>query len=199
MDGEMNLARMIRGGLFTALGAAMALSAWSLFWVGRHWGLPSSVAWLTSAGFDGAALAASGYAMQYADTKLSGWLPRITVFTIALLSAFLNAQHAKLSGMPEQAIALYAAPPVIVITLFEIHMRLKLHTIRLASGVKPRKTTRTPGAGGRKKAGKTGTGEVRTDELRAWADRKGYELGSRGPVPEDIAQEYRAEVAAGVG
>lgn len=182
-------------GLFVALAAAMSLSAWSLFWVGHHYGLPLYVAALTSAGFDGAALAASGYAVIYVAAGLAGWLPRVTVLVLGLLSAFLNAQHAVLARDPAQAWALYAAPPIAVLALFEIHMRFKTglagrNTQRPARV--PRATRGTARSDGGGQRGDWRKKKAELEGMRKWAAGRGYELAARGPVPREIRDEYRS-------
>jgi hypothetical protein len=188
-----------QAGFGVALCAAMALSAWSLYWVARHYGQPAYVAAITAAGFDGVAMAASGYALLYIARPMNSWLPRTLVFVMAAASAFLNAQHAVLTGDPRQAVVMYAVPPIAVITLFEIHARLKLNERNpavLGAGVPAKRTPvsrkqtfRTRGEG--KEVARGGVkGKVEMKDVRDWAQGRGYELGSRGPVDKEIVAEF---------
>jgi hypothetical protein len=127
-QGELNLnsGRVLQSGLFVALCCALAISGWSLFWVGRRYGMPVPIAALVSAGFDGAALAAAGYSILYVARGLRAWFPRVIVLIEAGASAFLNAQHPLLNGDPRPAIALYGILPVTVVVLLEIHLHMLL-------------------------------------------------------------------------
>jgi uncharacterized protein DUF2637 len=103
---------------------ALALSAWSLYWVGRRYGLPIPLAAVVSACFDGAAITCADLALRYARTNGdSGLGPRIGVFTLAGISAFLNMQHAVLAHDPPAARVLFAMPPIVAVVLFEFHSR----------------------------------------------------------------------------
>lgn len=191
-------------GFVIALGAAMTLSAWSLYWVARHWGQPQLVAALTSAGFDGAAMAASGYAIRFAEKGLKGWPARVTVLALAGLSSFLNAQHPILAGDPWQAIALYAVPPLTAVTLFELHVRWKLTggqqelKPKLAPKTEtPPETALTRGEGRRGGKVKSEVREVSKAEVRRWAAGKGLKLGDRGPIPDEVVAEFKAELNGG--
>lgn len=113
-----------RAGWLTVVTTALTLSAWSLYWVARRYGLPIPLACIVSASFDGSAIVCADLALRYARTNGdSGLGPRLGVFTLAGLSAYLNMQHAVIAHDPGPARILFAAPPVIAVTLFEFHSR----------------------------------------------------------------------------
>jgi hypothetical protein len=106
--------------------AALSLSGWSLFFVGRHYGLPVSLAVIVSAAFDGSAIVCAELALRYARSAGdSGLAPRIVVFIMAGLSAYLNSQHATLAHDPSAARILYAVPPIVAVVVFELHSRFE--------------------------------------------------------------------------
>lgn len=113
-----------RLGWIVVVVSALTLSAWSLYWVGRKYGLPMPLAIIVSAAFDGAAIACADLALKYARTNGdSGLGPRMMVFLLAGTSAYLNVQHAVLTHDPFAARILYAMPPITAVTLFEFHSR----------------------------------------------------------------------------
>jgi Protein of unknown function (DUF2637) len=104
--------------------SALALSNWSLFYVGRHYGLPVILAGILSVSLDGAALVCADIALRYArEHGTSGASSRITVLVLAGISAWLNSEHASLAhdGLP--AHVMFAVPPLAALTLFELHTR----------------------------------------------------------------------------
>lgn len=127
-----------RFGWLAVAGAALAISTWSLFWVGRHFGLPVPIACLVSASFDGAALVSADLALRYARTHGdSGFLPRFFVFVFAGSSAYLNSTHAGLAGFPNPARVLFAVPPIVAVVVFELHDRWERRRFRRAAGRVP--------------------------------------------------------------
>jgi Lsr2/Protein of unknown function (DUF2637) len=122
-------------GWLVVVTAALALSAWSLFWVARDYGLPVPLAILVSAAFDGAAMVCADLALKYARTNGdSGFGPRLGVLTLASMSAYLNMQHASLLHDPFAARILYAVPPLTAVTLFEFHSRYERRTALRRAG-----------------------------------------------------------------
>jgi hypothetical protein len=104
--------------------APLTLSSWSLFWVGRKYGLPVPFAAIIGVSFDGAAIACAELELKYAKTHGdSGFTPKIMVWILASLSAYLNMQHAILNNSPQAARVLFAAPPIIGVILFQLHVR----------------------------------------------------------------------------
>lgn len=104
--------------------SALALSNWSLFYVGRHYGLPVIVAGILSVSLDGAALVCADVALKYArEHGTSGAGARTAVLALAAISAWLNSEHASLAhdGLP--AHVMFAVPPLVALTLFELHTR----------------------------------------------------------------------------
>jgi hypothetical protein len=107
------------------LAPILVLSAYSLYWVGRHFGVPPLIAITISTCFDGAALKSADYSLKYAQKGLSGTLPNTFTRLLALTSAFLQTFHARLAGEPPGAWILWSSLPVIATILYEIHLRLE--------------------------------------------------------------------------
>jgi hypothetical protein len=57
---------MSRAGWLIVAGAALTLSAYSLYWVSRRYGLPVPLAAIVSAAFDGAAIVCCDLSLKYA-------------------------------------------------------------------------------------------------------------------------------------
>lgn len=107
------------------LAPILGLSAYSLYWVGRHFGVPPLIAITISTCFDGAALKSADYSLKYAQKGLSGTLPNTFTRLLAITSAFLQTFHARLAGEPPGAWILWSSLPVIATVLYEIHLRLE--------------------------------------------------------------------------
>src|SRR5450755_1656788 len=76
---KFTLERMLgRVGWIVVAVSALSLSAWSLYYVGRHYGLPIPLAAIVSAAFDGAAIVCADLTLKYARTHGdSGLGPRV--------------------------------------------------------------------------------------------------------------------------
>lgn len=122
---RFTLEKMLGGiGWIIVAVAALALSAWSLFYVARYYGLPIPLAAIVSTVFDGAAIVCGDLALKYARTHGDGGFgPRMSVFILGGISAFLNMQHAVISHDPFAARILYAIPPIVAVILFEFHSK----------------------------------------------------------------------------
>lgn len=122
---RLSLEKLINSiGWLVVVGSALTLSAWSLYWVGRRYGLPIPLAILVSAAFDGAGIVSADLTLKYARTHGdSGFGPRLGVLTLAGMSAYLNMQHAILAHDPFAARVLYSVPPITAVTMFELHSR----------------------------------------------------------------------------
>jgi hypothetical protein len=106
--------------------AALIFSAWSLYVVARHWGVPPGIAAVTSVTFDGGAVLAADYSLRHIHARTRGRkLARMSMFGFAATSVYLNAQHAALEHSPPAAAVLFAAPAVIALLLLEIHARFR--------------------------------------------------------------------------
>lgn len=116
------------------LAPILGLSAYSLYWVGRHFGVPPLIAITISTCFDGAALKSADYSLKYAQKGMSGTLPRTFTRILALTSAFLQTFHARLAGEPPGAWVLWASLPVIATILYEIHLRLERYKALARTG-----------------------------------------------------------------
>lgn len=110
-----------RFGWGVVLGAALIMSAWSLYYVARYAGAPVFAAGITSLIFDGAALLAGYYALKAARAGESGTAARAAMFLFAGCSAYLNSMHAGIDHLPVFARVLYGMPPVIAVIVYELH------------------------------------------------------------------------------
>lgn len=112
------------------IAVALILSNYSLAVVSHYYGLPNGfpipLAWLLSIPFDGAALVAGDLTLRYArELGSNGSGPKIVVISLAVLSAWLNSQHANILHLGFPAHVAYACPPIIAIVLFELHSRFE--------------------------------------------------------------------------
>ena len=115
--------------------SALALSNWSLLFVGHHYGLPVILAALLSVSLDGAALVAADISLRHArEHGSSGTSARAAVFTCAGISAWLNSEHAAMLREQFPAHVMFAAPPVIALVLFELHTRWERRDALRAAG-----------------------------------------------------------------
>jgi hypothetical protein len=112
------------------LGTALALSWWSLDALARHYGMPTPLAAMVSASFDGAALVAADLAMRRAAVADSAFAVKVLMLATVGLSAGLNYEHGMLLGYPMAVRVLFASPSVIGGSLFELQLR-GLHRNRL--------------------------------------------------------------------
>jgi Protein of unknown function (DUF2637) len=210
-------------GWFVVVGAALSLSAYSLYFVGRHYGLPVPLAAIVSACFDGAAIACADLALKYAQTHGdSGLAPRLAVLILATTSAYLNMQHAIISHLPFAARVLYAVPPVVAVAMFEMRSRYERREALRRAGrvvkalppIDPRAwlmfPVRTPRMV-REIVGyrldemiATETGEsldslsripVHAPAVRAWAADQGMDVAALGRIPASVIADYRAAMA----
>lgn len=109
---------------FIVVISALALSAYSLYWIGIHYGVPQPLAIIISTCFDGAAVVAGDISLKWARTHGdSGFASRIALFMFAGASMFLNVQHGIILHDSRAACILYGAPPFIAVTVLELHTR----------------------------------------------------------------------------
>ena len=114
---------MSTSGWLIILGAVLSMSSYSLFFVGRHIGVPTPFALIGSACFDGVALLSATYSLRYAELGMIGTGPRMAVFAFGALSATLNAFHAVIGHEPYFAIAWWIGPPIAAVVVLEFHLR----------------------------------------------------------------------------
>jgi hypothetical protein len=105
------------------LGTALALSWWSLDALALHFGVPSVLAAMVSATFDGAALVAADLALRRAAVADSAAAVKLLMVVTVGLSAWLNWNHGTLLDYPVAGRVLFAAPSVISGWLFELQLR----------------------------------------------------------------------------
>jgi hypothetical protein len=101
----------------------LLISAYSLFWVARHLGVPPLFAALMSTCFDGAALLMARSSLRYAQAGLSGARSRFWVLVFAGASAYLQTLHARYGNEPYGAWLMWASLPIIAVVLYENHIR----------------------------------------------------------------------------
>jgi Protein of unknown function (DUF2637) len=103
------------------LGVILAISAYSLYYVARHLGVPKLFAMGMSTAYDGTALIAADKSLQYAQEGRSGAAPRLVMIIFAGLSAWLNSLHSVLGHESPLAIPVWAGLPIAAATVFELH------------------------------------------------------------------------------
>jgi len=101
----------------------LGVSAYSLFYVARHMGVPWPFACSMSTCFDGAMLWAANYSVRYAQEGLSGSGPRTFLRILCAVSAYIQSLHARIGHELPGSWLLWAALPVIAATVYEIHIR----------------------------------------------------------------------------
>lgn len=101
----------------------LGVSAYSLYFIGRYLGAPWYIAIAFSTCFDGVALFAARKSVDYAQAGLSGSFPRIVVRTFALLAAFIQTFHSRITGELPGAWILWASLPIGAMVVYEIHIR----------------------------------------------------------------------------
>ena len=136
MNPENESTWLARFGWAIVLAAVLSMSAYSLYYVGRHLGMPWYFAVIVSLCFDGTAILAAEYSLRYARMGLAATGPQLTVFMFGGLSAYLNTLHAYFGHEIATAKILWAAPPVAAILVFEFHTRwARLSALREAGRV----------------------------------------------------------------
>lgn len=112
----------LRGVLWLAvLSVILSISAYSLYFVARHLGVPRLFAIGMSTAYDGTALLAADKSLQYAQEGRSGSVPRLEMVVFAGLSAWLNALHSILGHESPLAIPMWAGLPIAAAAVFELH------------------------------------------------------------------------------
>jgi len=120
--------------------AALAVSWWSLDALGIRYGLPPALALIVSATLDGVAVVSASHQRSAALRGDGAALARLTTLAFASASAWLNTQHAALSGHASaSARTMYAVPPIAAVLVLELSGRAA-HRERL------RQLGRTPAA-----------------------------------------------------
>jgi hypothetical protein len=133
----------LSGGLSRSLwlvvvSVALVLSAWSLFWTARHFGVPGPLALACAAAFDGIAVLASDYAVRHISAGTRGrGLARFTTLVFVGTSVTLNSEHAVLAHYPPAAALMFAMPSVAALLALEIHFRWKHSGLRPPVAQKP--------------------------------------------------------------
>ena len=112
----------------------LGVSAYSLYFVGRHFGVPPVIAMAISTCFDGACIVSADYSLKYAQAGMSGGFPRFFVRVCALVSAFLQTFHARIGHELPGAWIMWAALPIIAVCLYETHIRFERRKALARSG-----------------------------------------------------------------
>jgi hypothetical protein len=105
------------------LSIILGMSAYSLFFVARHFGVPPLFAILMSTCFDGAALILADLSLRSVQSGQSGSSARVTVWALAGTSAYLQTFHARLGHEPLGAWIMWASLPIIAVLLYELQAR----------------------------------------------------------------------------
>lgn len=105
------------------LGVILGVSAYSLFYVMRHWHVPPLIAAAMSTCFDGTALIMASFSVKYAQQGLSGSRPRAMVWVAAGIAAFLQTFHARLGHEPPGAWVGWASLPIFAAILYDTALR----------------------------------------------------------------------------
>ncbi len=199
-------------------GVALTLSAYSLFYVARAWGMPPVLAGAVSLVFDGAAIVVADMSLRAVMRNRSGAVDRFLTGLFAGVSAWLNSYHARLIHAGGAAWLLYAAPPVVAVVLFDRHTRNeraakskksgrvdsplpRIHA--WAWGMYPLKSWHTMRAmilfqltelqpeqtGSVKKVERQGKASL----VRAWAQMKGLEVSATGKIADPIWAAWEEE------
>jgi hypothetical protein len=87
-----------------------------------------------STAFDGSAMLAASYAIRYAEKGLNGSMPRMAVRLFAIIAAYLQTFHARVTHEPQGAWIMWASLPVIAAILYEIHLRYAKREALLRAG-----------------------------------------------------------------
>ena len=113
-----------RLGWLASAGTALALSAYSLYYVGVTWGIIPVLAAMLSVCFDGAAIVSADMALRRSRTPNTPSIgARLLTLVFAGMSAYINAQHGVLLHLPLGACLVFAAPPLVAVALFDQHLK----------------------------------------------------------------------------
>lgn len=103
----------------------LGISAYSFYYVMRHLGIPPFIAWSASICYDGFALRAAYYSVQYAQEGMNASGPRFVVRCAVFLSAYIQTLHSQFDHEPPGAWVVWASLPVLAWTLYELHIRFE--------------------------------------------------------------------------
>src|SRR5712691_5807969 len=117
------------------LSVTLGISAYSLYFVARHLGVPKLFAIGMSTAYDGTALLAADYSLRYAQAGASGTAPNLAVLGFAAVSAWLNSLHAVLGNELPAAIPMWAFLPVAAVVIFEIHTSFERRKALARAGI----------------------------------------------------------------
>ncbi len=108
---------------------ALGISWYSLMTLATDFfGLPVWLSAVVSVAMDGAGIYAALLASAYAKTRHSGMVPRLATMGFVLLSAWLNWNHAQMSGLNFAGCVFYAAPSLMAGLLFELMLTFENKT-----------------------------------------------------------------------
>jgi hypothetical protein len=113
----------------------LAVSAYSLYVVARHFGVPPLIAIAMSTCFDGVALLCANYSIRYASLGLSGSVPHAAVWLFALTGAYVQTFHARIgTGELTGSWVLWASLPIAAVVVYEVHIRWAKREALIAHG-----------------------------------------------------------------
>lgn len=204
-----------RAGWAISAGVALILSAYSLFYVGRAWGMPPVLAGMVSLVLDGAAIVSADMALRANKKHGHSGIDRWLTVVFAGLSAWINSYHARIVHAGGAAWALYALPPVVAVVLFDRHTRNERQAATRKSGrvlsplprIKKEAWLLYPIAsfkilramvGSQLQDLRPGQPVSSNDEnIRAWARAKGLDVGEKGRIAAPIWAAWEKEKANG--
>jgi hypothetical protein len=188
-------------------GVALILSAYSLFYVGKAWGMPPYLAGMVSVVLDGAAIVSADMALRASRKHGKGGVDRLLTIAFAGVSAWINSYHARLVHAGGAAWALYALPPIVAVVLFDRHTRSgrratpvsSLPRIKWAAWLLfPVQSFRIlRSMVGDQLFELTGTEAItkmsNASEVRMWAQGKGLKVGDKGKIADPVWAAWEKE------
>lgn len=188
-------------------GVALILSAYSLYYVGKAWGMPPYLAGMVSVVLDGAAIVSADMALRASRKHGNGGIDRLLTVAFAGISAWINSYHARLVHAGGAAWALYALPPVVAVILFDRHTRGNRRAARERIPYLPRirwaawilfplrsfgilrSMVSSELAGLTSSEAKVSN----TSDVRLWAQAKGLKVGDKGKIADPVWAAWEKE------
>jgi hypothetical protein len=116
------------------LGVILAISAYSLYFVARHLGVPKIFAIGMSTAFDGTAMILAQQSLARAIAGISSAAPKLWMYLFAGLSSWLNSLHALLGHETLLAVPLWAGLPIGAVVVFDINTSFARRKALVQSG-----------------------------------------------------------------
>jgi hypothetical protein len=116
------------------LGVILGISAYSLYFVARHLGVPKIFAIGMSTAFDGTAMILAQQSLARAIAGISSAAPKLWMYLFAGLSSWLNSLHALLGHETLLAVPLWAGLPIGAVVVFDINTSFARRKALVQSG-----------------------------------------------------------------